>query len=30
VRGMARNEDAKTDALAAAMLAGEKYPWDVI
>ena len=30
VRGMERNEDAKTEALAAAMLAGEKYPWDVI
>jgi len=30
VRGTARNEDGKSDALAAAMLDGEKYPWDVI
>jgi acyl-CoA dehydrogenase family member 9 len=30
VRGMQRNEDAAIDALAGAMLAGGKYPWDVV
>ncbi len=30
VRGMQKNEDGKLESLAEAMLAAERYPWDVI